>query len=322
MFVIDYGVMNSPKPQKPSSRTFLAFAAAGVVLLLLAISASQLELGEGYAITLPEAVAADASVQAVLTSGDVWMILLRGLMALCLIALPIYVVRSFFSKKGRQQLLADVILIGLVFLLMRCANDQQQEEMMLVEEGMEIQQQVQPFDMEFEAIAGEPLPEIPQEAPDWVNTVVIILVSTLVVAIVVTIYIFIQRKRAEANKDSALDRVADQAQDALRKIRGGGDFNSAILNCYYEMNRIVQEELKISRQRTMTARDFEAYLINKGLPEAPLQQLTALFERARYSNQAPDGQQEQTAIEALTSLVETVHAMATKEEERTRMRTA
>lgn len=305
--------MNSPKPQKPSARIILALAAAGVMILVLAVSINQLELSEGYTLTLPETGTADGAMPATLEASEVWTILLRGLLGLLLIALPIYVIQSLFTKRGRRQLLANVIMIAIVFLLLQCTEDQEREEMVLTEQEQQFGE-MQPFEMDFNAVTGEPLPEIPQEAPPWVNTVVIVLVTVLVVGIVVTIYIFIQRKRAQAKQDSALDRVADQAQNALRKIRSGGDFNSAILNCYYEMNRIVQEELKISRQRTMTARDFETYLINKGLPQEPLQRLTALFERARYSGQLPDAEQEQTAIDALSNLVNTVHAMAPQEE--------
>ncbi|MEE4195087.1 MAG: DUF4129 domain-containing protein [Anaerolineae bacterium] len=313
--------MNSPQPQKSSGRIFLALAAAGVVILLLAVSINQLELGEGYSLALEDGETVAAPLQVALASGDVWEILLRGLMALCLIALPIYIIQSFFSKQGRQRLLADVILIALVFLLLQTAQDIDEEQVEMTQEDIPLSN-FQPFDMEFDAPAGEPIPEIPEEAPPWVNTIVITLVAALVVAIVVTAYILIRRYRKNQPDDNPLDRVADQAEDALRKIRAGGDFNSAILNCYYEMNRIVQEELKISRQRSMTARDFENYLISKGLPGAPLQQLTILFERARYSKEAPNQEQEQKAVDALTDLIDTVHALAPKEDSSARMRSA
>lgn len=311
--MIDYVVMNSPEPRKPSLTIFLALIAAGVVILLLALSVGQLNLDEGYLIPLAEGPTENSTSLEPMPANEVWNIILRGLMGLAMVALPIYVIQSFFSKKGRQQLLATLIIIGLLFLLMKCAENRDDQEITLQEQDttMEVND---PFDIEGSTVQGEPLPVLPDEAPPWVNTVITILLILLVVGIVVAVTIFIQRRRKN-NEPDALDRVADQAEDALRKIREGGDFNSAILNCYFEMNRIVKEELKIARQRTMTARDFESYLVAKGLPEAPLTQLTTLFERARYSNQSPDKNQEQTAIEALTALIETVHELAPKEEE-------
>lgn len=288
---------------------------AGVILLILAISVGQLTLDEGYTIPTGETTSGGAPVSQAIPAGDAIEIILRAIMALCLIALPIYIIQSLFSEKGRKRLVADIIIIGVAFLMLQCADNQEipDEEMALEEMQSEFGPSGNPFEYDVSTVGAEPLPELPEEAPPWANTIITIVLVVFVAGAITTAYIIIRRRRFQA-EDNPLDRVADQAEDALRKIRAGGDFNSAILNCYYEMNRIVQEELKISRNRAMTARDFETYLVDKGLPEAPLQQLTALFERARYSNQPPDEDQEQTAINALTNLITTVHELAPEDD--------
>ena len=311
--MLDYDViMNSPDQRKPSSVILISLIAAGILILLLAVSVGQIRLDEGYLIPIQSEGADGVNGNASVGNGEIWTVILRGLMGLALVALPVYVIQSLFSKKGRQQLLANLIVIGLVFLLIRVVENQDDEELVVEAEPTGVESS-EPLDIDFVTIDGKPLPELPEEAPAWVNTLILILGGVVVVGLVAAIYVVIQRLRKKKVPD-ALDRVADQAQNALHKIRSGGDFNSAILSCYYEMNRIIREELKLTRQYTMTARDFETYLVNKGLPQRPINQLTALFERARYSNQSPDATQEDAAVEALTALIESVHQLAPEEE--------
>ena len=316
MGVLDFITMNSQKsqPEKPSRKILISLVSAGIILLILAVSVGQLTLDEGYTIPLGESTQDGAPVNQSIPAGEAVEIVLRALIALSLIALPIYIIQSLFSKKGRKRLIADIIIIGVAFLMLQCASNQELEEdqAALEEIATEFDALGDPFEVPVNSAQAEPIPELPEEAPPWANTVIAILLVVLVGGGVAAVYIIIRRRRAQPVDDS-LERVADQAEDALRKIRAGGDFNSAILNCYYEMNRIVQEEMKVFRQRTMTARDFESYLVEKGLPQKPLEELTGLFERARYSNQPPDQQQEQTAINALTSLITTVHDLAVPE---------
>ena len=308
--------MNSQKtqPEKPSKRMLISLISAGIILLILAISVGQLSLDEGYMIPFGESTQDGAPASQPIPAGEAIEIILRAILALCLVGLPIYIIQSLFSKKGRKRLVADIIIIGIAFLMLQCADNQEipDEEIALEELQSEFGPSGNPFEYDVNTIGSEPIPEMPEEAPPWANTIIAVLLVVFFAGGITTAYIIIRRRRFQA-EDNPLDRVADQAEDALRKIRGGGDFNSAILNCYYEMNRIVQEELKISRNRAMTARDFESYLVDKGLPEAPLQELTALFERARYSNQPPNQNQEQTAINALTNLITTVHELAPKD---------
>jgi hypothetical protein len=50
------------------------------------------------------------------------------------------------------------------------------------------------------------------------------------------------------------------------------------------------------------------------MPYRPIDDLTKLFERARYSNRAPDPSEEAIAVQALTDLVDAVHQLAALKE--------
>jgi hypothetical protein len=304
--------MHSPEANRPSLRILLIMAAALIVLVLLAVSVSQLELQEGYTVPL-----ADMEVGGILEdnpptgSGEIFEAIMRGILALTMVALPIYVVISLFSPEGRRRLLRLVILIAVLMLFISLLDDQQENPQEIVQEE-ETGMGGDPLDVPMEDRDAKPLPEVPEEAPPWVNTLVVMLLVGLVIAIVVGIYLFLDRRRRR--RLSALDQVAEQAQDAIDKLRAGADFNSTILQCYYEMNRIISEELELRRSGSMTARDFEGFLIEKGMPYRPIDDLTKLFERARYSNREPAPSEESVAVQALTDLVDAVRHLAALKE--------
>jgi len=304
--------MHSPKDNRPSKRILLIMAAALIVLVLLAVSVSQLELQEGYTVPVAEQDSGGILEEnPPTTSGEVFEAIMRGFLALTMIALPIYVIQSLFSPEGRRRLLVNILIIAFLFLLLNLLNEPQENPQELAQEE-ETEMGGNPFEFPLEDPDAEPVPEMPEEAPPWVNTLVIILLVGLIVAIVVGIYLYVERQRRR--RLSALDQVAEQAQDAIDKIRAGADFNSTILQCYYEMNRIINEELEVRRSGSMTARDFEDYLIDKGIPYRPIDDLTKLFERARYSNRPPAPSEENVAVQALTDLVDAVRHLATLKE--------
>ncbi len=113
-----------------------------------------------------------------------------------------------------------------------------------------------------------------------------------------------QAKRTLA--DDPLEREADRAVKALRL---GLDFRNVILRCYRQMSLALQKEQGIELEETMTAREFERLLEARGIPRAPVQQLTRLFETARYGCQLPAPGDEQKAVDCLNAIVQSSRAM-------------
>jgi len=275
-----------------------------ILFLLLAMSLANLELLEGY--QLPSAQIETGGSMGVGGVGDgtLWEYFLRGVMALAIILLPVYIVQAMLTPEGRKRIVVDLIIIGFAFFLLRAIENQMEQELVLEESSQEFAVNSPFDDISFAVDNAIELPAIPEEAPDWLSVVILFVLTALVVTLVLAALWWV-RKMQKPKKDT-LDLVADQAQQALVDIRKGNDLKSAILRSYAEMSHVVKEEMGISRQQTMTARDFEQHLIQKGLPAEPIQSLTRVFEKVRYGHDSAGNVEEIQAVKALTNIIEAV----------------
>ena len=94
-----------------------------------------------------------------------------------------------------------------------------------------------------------------------------------------------------------------EAERALQDIRSGSDVRSVIIQCYLQMSRALQEEQEITREESMTAREFEKLLDRKRFPPEPVHQLTRLFELARYASSELGAGDESQAVSCLEEIV-------------------
>jgi len=78
---------------------------------------------------------------------------------------------------------------------------------------------------------------------------------------------------------------------------------SVIIQCYLQMSRALQEEQEITREESMTAREFEKLLDRKSFPPEPVHQLTRLFELARYASGELGAGDESQAVSCLEQIV-------------------
>ncbi len=104
------------------------------------------------------------------------------------------------------------------------------------------------------------------------------------------------------------DAVQDEAEQAIRALQTGSDVRSVIVRCYRQMSRALQKERGIRLEETMTARDFESLLEARGIPQAPVHQLTRLFEGARYGYRQPGPEDEREAFDCLNAIVQSGRA--------------
>jgi hypothetical protein len=109
------------------------------------------------------------------------------------------------------------------------------------------------------------------------------------------------RKR---NPVPVVDPIGAEAFIALHALESGEDLNNVLIRCYRQMSLILQQEQMIERDETMTAAEFEQYLSGRGLPQEPIQQLTGLFEKARYSDLALDEQDAEIGWNCLSAISE------------------
>jgi hypothetical protein len=100
------------------------------------------------------------------------------------------------------------------------------------------------------------------------------------------------------------DAVQDEAEQAIRALQTGSDVRSVIVRCYRQMSQALQKERGLLLEETMTARDFERLLEARGIPHAPVHQLTQLFEEARYGYRQPGPEEERMAFDCLNAIVQ------------------
>ena len=280
---------------KTKQTTLLLLAIAGVLIVLLAMSLPNLTLFQGEAFSLGQTPPETPGGVAPLDSSDLLIWVIRGFTALALIFLPIYVISSMMSPQGRRRLIANVVIIALLLYLADYLHNHP------LEDKKQDQQQVAGAIQPIEGEAGPPTAIFSPNPPSWLTLAIILTASVLVVAaIVITIWIIRRRRQVPV---SALDRLAEAAQNTVESLKAGGDFKVSVIRCYQEMMLVVKQEKGIARETTMTAREFEDQLVKRGLPQDAITTLTRLFEQVRYGSAPPSTRDEALALSCLTDIV-------------------
>ena len=275
--------------------SLVGLAVVGLLILILAMSLPGLKLGPGQPFSLGQAQPDAPGGSEGLPGGNALLYVFQGFIALSLILLPIYIIVSLLSRKGRQRLLADVIVLTFFILLAEYLRrlPHTTEATQPPADTSEALKQLQTSAATVSFSAAPPA---------WLTLAVLLIVSLSLVAAVGGLIWFVRRRRASHR--SAWKELAQEAQDALETLQQGGDFKLTIVRCYQEMSRVVREERGLAREAAMTPREFEDYLASQGLPRAALNTLTRLFEQVRYGSLPAAAQEEALALTCLTEIAE------------------
>jgi hypothetical protein len=267
---------------------FYLCAAIGA-LTVLAAGLPQLSFQPGRLFRLDGTQAPDGAGGASTNIGDPGYLRLL-LPAIVLLVLVYFVLTLIFSAKLRWQLLrrtAQVLLVLLLFYL-------------ITNQLIGTPAPLPPPDLSantpppMQTPPGEPLPPFISQPAPWLVALVGLMLAALLLA---GIWYFWRRSRPVAHPITSL------AQAAIENIQAGGDVQSVVLRCYLEMSDMLGQQRGIERARAMTPREFAQHLAASGVRDKHIQQLTRLFEGARYGAQPPSAQDERAAIECLTAIV-------------------
>jgi hypothetical protein len=268
---------------------FYLCAAIGA-LMLLSASLSQLSFQPGRSFILGGGDAPDAESGALATGMADPGILRLLLAAIVLVILVYFVLTLLFSSKLRWQLLqriVQVLVVVLVFFLIV-------ERLIGTPEPLPPAQPGADTPLPTPPPTGEPLPPFIAQPSPWLVALVSLVLAALLIA---GIWYFWRRSRPVINP------ITELAQAAIESIQAGGDVQSVVLRCYLEMSQVLGEQRGIERGRAMTPREFAQYLAASGVRDQHIQQLTRLFENARYGSQPPSEHDERAAVECLTAIV-------------------
>lgn len=273
--------------------SLLLLIIAGLLFLVLAMGLPSLELSNGETFSLGQHQPEAPGNSRTSPIGDLLIWIFRGFMALGLIFLPIYIISSLLTLEGRKRLSAALVSIAILFLaseylrkLPRNTTSNQDADM--------------PLNLE-QLLKSDPTTSFSATPPQWLTLVIILLVSlSLLTLIIVSIWFFQQRNKF---RKTSWVKLAREAQNAIDSLQTGRDFKMTIVRCYQEMARVVKEERGIAREKAMTPREFEDYLVIKGLPQEPIITITRLFEQVRYGSIPVGTLEEDLAFSCLSDIV-------------------
>lgn len=275
----------------------IAAATAIVALFLLSSSLSTVEFlpGKPFPWGLFRTETGEPPVYPSMGDG---MLLITIIRIAILILLPITILYLIFTKEGRKRAVRILLQLLLFMFLMSFVVERQTELDRTSEDAM--------IGMSpLEEMPFEPPPEfVPGDMRDLTTALSLGVALVLTVIILTTLYILWRRRRLA--EDNTLLELAREAQDALDEIQTGGSLRNAVIRCYVEMSRVISEKRNIQRGITMTSHEFEEHLVKAGLPQKPVQDLTRLFEDARYGDHDPGPGEEQRAVACLSSIVTAV----------------
>lgn len=225
--------------------------------------------------------------------------LMRIVFLVALIAFPFAVILTLIDPELRKRVLKSTLRLILLLVVL---------SFFLRERMDEVETEAQPFGQEAPSGEFAPAEPLPYEEfqPDniprglvWGLSLALGLVVAVVILTVVN-----QLRTSRSVTRLPLQDIEREAQSALDEIRQGGDLRDTILRCYAQMTRVVRELRGVRRDRAVTAREFTDSLIGAQLPEAPVQRLTRLFERARYGAETAKPEEEEEAIASLQAIIE------------------
>jgi len=279
--------MNSHLNQK--TRALVAWGVAMVAIILLANSISSLDFNSGkrFRPVLISDTTSDANAD---TKINYLLIAIKVLSALLILLAISSILYLLFTRKTRLKVIFHgfcLVLYCLLFsLLIRIQLDMLAESTatfpyLVFQEG------------EVQRITFNPNPSAYLV---WAVNLGLALLGVLIFSRLVSN--FLRRRR-----NGALLQLAKEAQTTLQELRSGADLGSTVLDCYQNMINAVSRERGLSRPQDMTPHEFVSFLVQAGLPEPPIKQLTLLFERVRYGAKIADAESDQMAVESLEAIV-------------------
>ncbi len=271
---------------RKKSLVYLSLVIIG--MLLLAASLPTLHFQPG--LPIPGAESAETpgagSVGSTHSSVDFrWVVQLS--LALAFAVLMIILIISLVKKVKLKMVIsvaAGMLIVLCLFLLMDQIQFSSPQNSSVPVQGIATQPSVT-YEI---APIGQPPEELFQ-------VVMIILIVGAAALIFWLLFQIIRRRKKE-------DLVASEANAALKAIESGDELRNVIIRSYMQMLSIAEEEQGIERSDSATPREFERLMTARGIPQAPLHQLTGLFEKVRYGSRPTDSQDERSAIECLSAI--------------------
>lgn len=217
-------------------------------------------------------------------------LILKGSLSIFFFIIAGYLLFLVFRKTTWKQIgrAALFLLAALLFIFVLSLINPQQVEMTPIAQESSIET-APPFTYRTEPIQSPPI------AWQWIAAAILF----IIIASGTAFFIF-----REPRQEKLESKIAREARTAMQALQSGNDFRSVILYCYQEMSRVIQEAESINREDAMTVREFECSLKKTSLPTSAIQQLSRLFENARYSRSELSSADQQLCLNSLQTIMD------------------
>ena len=159
------------------------------------------------------------------------------------------------------------------------------------------------LEMGEETIAPPPEVFTPEEvSPIWSYLITLVIVTSLGMLIW---WIWRTWAKSQEQEDLPLKEFSRIARASLNDLADGAEWENVIVRSYVQMGQVVNERRGIERQVEMTPNEFSQHLVAAGLPANPVQRLTRLFERVRYSHHSAGESEVAEAVACLNEIAST-----------------
>ncbi len=156
------------------------------------------------------------------------------------------------------------------------------------------------LEMGGETIAPSPEIFTPEEvSPIWRYLITLVIVAVLGVLIW---WVWRVWSKSQQIEETSLKEFSMIAKKSLDDLDAGAEWEDVIVRSYVQMGEVVNERRGIRRDIEMTPNEFSERLIEAGLPASPVQRLTRLFERVRYSRHSAGEEEVNEAVACLNEI--------------------
>ena len=275
------------------------FVVAG---FLVAAGLPRFTLSEGYEVADDERVnLAEPTAPPPPEVGEGSGALATVVQLLFIVAILVVAVGLFFPEHRRNLVILFLVTVVFIFAVSLLTTNIDQDFEPVPEEGF-ASGEAQTAAPENEDVREFVEPDVEPSTEITVAIGAGIILGTA--GLVVLLVLYLRKRRAKR----AGGTLADSLRDAEEALEAGRRFSEVVIQCFYDMERIIQERRGVPRKRAMTPREFEIVVVHEGAPEDDVDALVRIFETVRYGGVEPGDEDRRRAQAALRRIADAVDA--------------
>ena len=277
----------------------LLIATSAVVLLtILAAGLSDLRFAPPQALNfggdeLPPIQQTLAKIAKSITDTPVWQQVALGII---IVSVPLLII-IFMPAELRKRLLRSLCRMSLmIFAILYFFNNfELGENFAMPEEVILSMNEMEPADP---TIVDSEVFEPKEVAPIWSYIISLVILGAAGAG---SWYLWRIWSRSQQGS-TPLKEFARIARASLDDLEDGAEWEDVITRSYVQMGEVVKERRGIERDEEMTPHEFTSRLVDAGLPPAPVERLTRLFEFVRYSPHQAGKEEMAEAVECFNEI--------------------